>query len=221
MADGLVQFQHRRIPPTLEEREEERRKRAPFHKFRQFTHFEVTPDDTVIQEDKKSKESRHDHFLRKFEYSKALDQVLKPYVMKKHPEYTYSVLRELQRRNGLRTAIAGRDEKGLEPLLRYLHKNISDARFSAFLTQVIDLTLDLYAESIGTCPRTDKIFVDIKKRVDRETRSLRQLMMLKGSLDLVIAPKEAKKPPLTCEERKMKEMITEDEDELLFKLFNQ
>merc|ERR1712203_1214939 len=71
----------------------------------------VAPDDLVVQEDKKAKESRHDHFLRKFEYSKALDQVLKPYVMKKHPDYTYSVLRELQRRNGLRTAIAGRDEK--------------------------------------------------------------------------------------------------------------
>ena len=45
------------------------------------------------------KESRHDHFLRKFEYSKALDQVLKLYVQKRYPEYTYSVLRELKRYN--------------------------------------------------------------------------------------------------------------------------
>ena len=43
------------------------------------------------------KQSRHDHFLRKFEYSKALDQVLKLYVQKRYPEYTYSVLRELKR----------------------------------------------------------------------------------------------------------------------------
>ena len=112
MSDGLVQFLHRRVPPTLEEREAERLAKAPFHKYRRFTQMPtVSPDDLVVQEDKKAKESRHDHFLRKFEYSKALDQVLKPYVMKKHPDYTYSVLRELQRRNGLRTAIAGRDEK--------------------------------------------------------------------------------------------------------------
>ena len=92
-------------------------------KYRRFTQMPtVSPDDLVVQEDKKAKESRHDHFLRKFEYSKALDQVLKPYVMKKHPDYTYSVLRELQRRNGLRTAIAGRDEKNLVPLLQYLHR---------------------------------------------------------------------------------------------------
>ena len=125
MSDGLVQFLHRRVPPTLEEREAERQAKAPFHKYRRFTQFQtLSPDDLVVQEDKKAKESRHDHFLRKFEYSKALDQVLKPYVMKKHPEYTFSVLRELQRRKGLRTAIAGRDEKSLVPLLQYLHRYV-------------------------------------------------------------------------------------------------
>jgi enterochelin esterase-like enzyme len=50
-----------------------------------------------IFQDKKAKEPRHDHFLRKFEYTKALDQVLKPYVQQKFPEYTYSVLKELKR----------------------------------------------------------------------------------------------------------------------------
>ena len=123
MSDGLVQFLHRRVPPTLEELEAERIAKAPFHKYRRFTQIQtVAPEDLLIQEDKKAKESRHDYFLRKFEYSKALDQVLKPYVMKKYPDYTYSVLRELQRRNGLRTAIAGREGKSLVPLLQYLHR---------------------------------------------------------------------------------------------------
>jgi len=221
MSDGLVQFLHRRVPPTLEEREAERLAKAPFHKYRRFTQMPtVSPDDLVVQEDKKAKESRHDHFLRKFEYSKALDQVLKPYVMKKHPDYTYSVLRELQRRNGLRTAIAGRDEKSLVPLLQYLHRNITDARFSAFLIEVIDLTLELYASTIGTCPQTDRIFVDIRKRVDKETRTLRQLMMLKGPLDLVLTANQTKKSSLTCEERMLKQILKEDEDPYLFKLLN-
>ena len=39
-------------------------------------------------EDKRQKESRHDFFLRKFEFTKALDQVLKPYIQQKLPEYT-------------------------------------------------------------------------------------------------------------------------------------
>ena len=136
MSDGLVQFLHRKVPPSLAEIEAEKIRKRPSHKYLQYTHFETSPDDIVVKEDKKFKECRHDHFLRKFEYSKALDQVLKPYVMKKHvsrlllymvnsqmfmivfleylqPEYTYSVLRELERRNGLKTAIGGRSEKEL------------------------------------------------------------------------------------------------------------
>ena len=136
MSDGLVQFLHRKVPPSLAEIEAEKIRKRPSHKYLQYTHFETSPEDIVVKEDKKFKECRHDHFLRKFEYSKALDQVLKPYVMKKHvsrlllymvnsqmfmivfieylqPEYTYSVLRELERRNGLKTAIGGRSEKEL------------------------------------------------------------------------------------------------------------
>ena len=64
MSDGLVQFLHRRVPPTLEEREAERLAKAPFHKYRRFTQMPtVSPDDLVVQEDKKvelvSKEFNH------------------------------------------------------------------------------------------------------------------------------------------------------------------
>jgi len=227
MSDGLVQFLHRKVPLSLEEREAERLKKAPFHKFRRFTHFQTTPEDLVVQEDKKSKESRHDFFLRKFEYTKALDQVLKPYVMKKHPEYTYSVLRELKRRNGLKTAIGGRDEKSLVPLLQYLHRNIADARFSSFLIEVVDVTIDLYAITMGTCPSTDKLFNDIRKRVDRETRTMRQLMLLKGSLDLALSGSSKIRPHLTCEERAIKEKLEEqkyslpDTDSIMNRIFTQ
>ena len=84
MSDGLVQFLHRKVPPSLAEIEAEKIRKRPSHKYLQYTHFETSPEDIVVKEDKKFKECRHDHFLRKFEYSKALDQVLKPYVMKKH-----------------------------------------------------------------------------------------------------------------------------------------
>ncbi len=217
MSDGLVQFLHRKIPLTIEEREKERLRKNTSQKFRRFTHYESGhDDDIVVKEDQKAKESRHDYFLRKFEYSKALDQVLKPYVMKRHPEYTYSVLRELKRRNGLKTALGGRDERALLPLLQYLHRNIGDARFSAFLIEVVDITLDLYASTLGSCPSTDRVFVDIRKRVERETRTLRQLMLLQGSLDLVLSSSSSTKanayPKLTREESKMGNILEKDQD---------
>ena len=211
MSDGLVQFLHRKIPLTIEEREKERVRKSTTQKFRRFTHYETEHDDIIVKEEHKGKESRHDHFLRKFEYSKALDQVLKPYVMKRHPEYTYSVLRELQRRNGLKSALGGRDAKDLLPILNFLHRNISDARFSSFLIEVMDITLDLYAHTLGCRPSTDRIFVDIRKRLDKETRTLRELMLLQGSLDLVLSSK-TKLPKLTREEVRMGEILDKDRD---------
>ena len=105
-------------------------------------------------------------------------------------------------------------------MISLFSRNITDARFSAFLIEVIDLTLELYASTIGTCPQTDRIFVDIRKRVDKETRTLRQLMMLKGPLDLVLTANQTKKSTLTCEERMLKQILKEDEDPYLFKLLN-
>ena len=55
MSDGLVQFLHRKIPPSLAEREAERLKKKPSHRYLQFTHFETAPDDIIIKEDKKFK----------------------------------------------------------------------------------------------------------------------------------------------------------------------
>ena len=141
MSDGLVQFLHRKVPPSFAEREAERLRKKPSHRYLQYTHFDTSPDDIIVKEDVKMKESKHDFYLRKFEYSKALDQVLKPYVAKKYPQYTYSLLRELERRNGLQTAISGRNEKQLLPLLQFLHRQITDPRFSTFLISVVDMTI--------------------------------------------------------------------------------
>ena len=60
--------------------------------------------------------------MRKFEHSRALDQVLKAYVVSRRPEVTYSVVQELKRRNALRTALAGRNEKELTMVLGYVNK---------------------------------------------------------------------------------------------------
>jgi len=214
MSDGLVQFLHRKVPPSFAEREAERLRKKPSHRYLQYTHFETTPDDIIVKEDVKMKESKHDYYLRKFEYSKALDQVLKPYVAKKYPQYTYSLLRELERRNGLQTAISGRNEKQLLPLLQFLHRQVTDPRFSTFLISVIDMTIDVYASSVGTSPEIDKVFKDISKRVDREARSLRQLMMLQGALDLVLtASRASDKPSLTKQEVAIREKLKKDKDQ--------
>merc|ERR1719411_331468 len=208
MSDGLVQFLHRKDTPDPKSIDNERATRNKgtgkgiHHRYMQFTHFEPQSGDIVVKQMQNPKELRHDHFLRKFEYTKALDQVLKPYVQRKFPEYTYSVLMELNRRNGLKTALGGRDEKSLTLLLKYLCKYVNDPRFSYFLMYIVDQTLDLYAATIGNCPATDKLFVDLRKRLHRETQNLATLMELQGALDMILtASHTSDAPELRSEEK--------------------
>lgn len=99
MADGLVQFMHRK---SLEE-ERERKAQIDFSQLKghqqylRYTEYTPKSGDQIVAEGGKVKEQKHDTFLRKFEHTKALDSVLAPIVTKKYPEYTYSVLKELQR----------------------------------------------------------------------------------------------------------------------------
>ena len=59
----------------------------------------------------------------------------------------------------------------------------------------------MYGSQIGNCPSTDKLFLDIRNRVDREVRNLRQLTTLQGTIDLVLAASNAgDKPELRSEE---------------------
>ena len=181
------------------------------HRYLQFTHYEPQSGDVIVKQKDNPKELRHDHFLRKFEYTKALDQVLKPYVQRKFPEYTFSVLMELNRRNGLKTALGGRDEKSLTLLLNYLCKYVNDPRFSYFLMYIVDQTVDLYASTIGNCPATDKLFVDLRKRLHRETQNLATLMELQGALDLILTASHASDAPeLRCEEKAFKRHLQKE-----------
>ena len=91
MLEGQVQI-HKRKEEKVEDGmivNSRRYKKARNHKYLQFTQYTPAQTDTVVSDIKKDIELRHDYLLRKFEYSRALDAVLKPFVARKKPEYTY------------------------------------------------------------------------------------------------------------------------------------
>lgn len=57
------------------------------------------------------------------------------------PATTFSLIRELVHRDGLRIALAGRDDVLLEPILRWLLKYIADPRFGELVANVTCLVL--------------------------------------------------------------------------------
>merc|ERR1712025_1305311 len=136
--------------------------------------------------EKREIELRHDTLLRKFEYNKALDQVLRPYVMRKKPEYTYSLLMELSRREGLRRALAACEERSLCNMLQF-NRNISDSRFTLLLVHVADILMDIFLPQHGFGGQVDNLFKQLRSRLDKEVNYCEELMQLQGAVDLVLS----------------------------------
>ena len=189
MLDGLVQIHTRKVEEVKDgmKTSTQRYKKATSHRYLQYTAFTPSAGDQVVSQDRRDIELRHDALLRKYEYTRALDQVLKPYVARVKPEYTYSLLLELARREGLRGALAGCEEKTLCNMLQFVNKYISDSRFSKMLLHVSDLLLDLYLPEHGMSGQVDRLFKQLRTKLDKEVAYCEELMQLQGAVDLVLS----------------------------------
>lgn len=126
----------------------------------------------------------YDRFLKGFKYSAALDSVLRKKVP---PATAFALIQELIHRDGLRTALAGRDDVLLEPVLRLLVKYVTDPRFGEMACDVASMAIEMYASVIGQSPLIDSLFLRLQKKVLMELRFQRELLKTKGALDMVFS----------------------------------
>lgn len=144
--------------------------------------------DVIVPEEKPEKEAKHEHFLRKFQFSKALDSVLLPYVSNKHPETTVLVMQELLRRKALHKAITGRDKKFIMQFLRFILRNIVDIRFTRVLIDVTNEFLNVYESEINNLPpEVSKLILELKNLLDQECKLYEDLAMLQGMMHMLLA----------------------------------
>jgi len=193
MTDGLVQiFQKRQeYVDGVSVDSSQRAKKKTNHRYLKYTHFTPAPGDIVVEQTNKDVELKHDMHLRKYEYSKALDHTLKPFVQRKTPQYAHSVLYELMRRDGLKSTLVGRDERSLIPVLSYLNRYLCDTRFSKVLLHVAELVVDLYLPMSVKSNKVEKLFEDLLKKLVSELRLIQNLVELEGCLDTLISSANA------------------------------
>ncbi|EMC92396.1 hypothetical protein BAUCODRAFT_287415 [Baudoinia panamericana UAMH 10762] len=113
--------------------------------------------------------------LRAGKYSLALDQVLKP-----NPREGFSnedmvtLLTALRHRSALRTALAGRSEEQLIPVLHWVLKYINHAEHVNLIYDVVLLLLHIYSPRLGEWQEADddeaRQVVDLVKRIARRVR---------------------------------------------------
>lgn len=182
MVDGLVSIHRRdeKVKPTKAER------KIKSYKYASNTHSTLV--DTVVPETLKEVQSKHDICLRKFQYSKALDTVLQPFVVNKNPHVTVALMQELLRRKGLHTAVAGRDGKMVKALLRFLIKYIGDHRFTRTLIDVTNIFLDVHENSLNEFPpEVTKMITRLGNRITEEEQLSLDLANLEGAMHLLLA----------------------------------
>lgn len=113
------------------------------------------------------------------------------------------MIQELIHRDGLRTALGGRDDVLLEPILRLLLKYVTDPRFGEMVCDVAGIVIgrsfirqtivvltqlqDMYGPVLGQSPLIDTLFLRLRKKVAAELRLQQDLLRTKGALEMLFA----------------------------------
>lgn len=143
--------------------------------------------DELVEKFKPEKQSKHDHLLRKFEYSLALDSVMARYFVYKSPQVTVAVMQELMRRNALAIAFSNRTQDSIAKIVTFFNKYISDGRFTRVLIDVVNIFLDVYEKAfLSLTADVQQLIIELCRRVQVEEELTIEFLKLKGSLDMVM-----------------------------------
>ncbi|XP_015190250.1 PREDICTED: U3 small nucleolar RNA-associated protein 15 homolog [Polistes dominula] len=152
----------------------------------------ISSVDTVVEEEVREKISKHDVWLRKFQYSKALDSVMMPYIANKTPHVTVALLQELSKRQGLVKAIAGRDGKSLSNIIKFLIRHIGNVRFGRVLSHVANVLMDIYEDNLDELAAEPRnMFNLLAQKLEEEEDLITSLAQLQGTLQIILSGAEA------------------------------
>lgn len=130
-------------------------------------------------------QSKWETALRKGQYALALDLVLNAPIF--HNPNMLTLLTALRHRSALRTAIKGRDESSLLPIMKWVVKHISHPRHVKITSDVALVLVDLYAEQLGESPDIDRYFSQLVRRVSYCSGQAQQAWSTQGMLDLLVS----------------------------------
>ncbi|KAK0088223.1 hypothetical protein PV325_012757 [Microctonus aethiopoides] len=190
MVDGLISVRRREDDFNAKLDAKPERKKISHRQSGRNLHSSTV--DTFVPHVEKTMISKHDTWLRKFQYSKALDSVMVNYVVNKTPHVTVAILQELTRRRGLEQALAGRDGKSLVNIIKFLIKHLGTPRYGRVLIHVADVLMDVYEDSIdelGPEPRT--MFTLLENKLRQEEDLIISLTELQGTLHMLLSGAES------------------------------
>ncbi|KAI8366834.1 WD40-repeat-containing domain protein [Radiomyces spectabilis] len=183
MANGLLSIRQRQIKSAEVAAKKQKDERLRTGAYKYFT--QTRQDDFVVERERTKRLRKYDQFLKKFQYGNALDEVLREGVHE--PAVVAALLLELIHRDGLKTAITGRDDVSLEPLVRFLIKHIHHPRYTNLVIDVTDALIDIYSPVFGQSPIMDDLLKRLLFKVKQEVAFQKELAQTVASLDMLFA----------------------------------
>jgi len=188
MASGLLSIRQRIV--HSEEMAFEKETIAPFpgtyNYFMRGTTTKPKHTDLKVEKSRRTKLKNYDRYLKTFRYGQALDAVLDS--SKTHnTAVVISMLEELINREGLKIALAGRDDVSLEPIAKFIMKNIINPNYTELLVDVTNVILDMYIHVIGQSVIVDELFSKIQTKVRSELKFERKIYQTLGALDMIFS----------------------------------
>ena len=126
---------------------------------------------------------KHDLLLKKFNYTMAFNRVLRK---NDEPEVVVSLMQELIRRQGLRTALAGRNDAELKPVVDFLLTHLKDPRFNQILVDVALILTEIYMSEINRSDKIQSMFAKLNSVINSEINCLQQMVCLSGQLSALV-----------------------------------
>ncbi|KAI9759671.1 MAG: hypothetical protein M4579_002148 [Chaenotheca gracillima] len=146
--------------------------------------------DVIIADDSQKKPKKLQKWevsLRKGKYALALDQVLDGH----NDSLTIlTVLTALRHRSATRSALQGRDEVTLQPILKWLNRHVADPRYVRISVDVGLQLLDLYSTNAGQSPEIDGLIKTFHGRVRKEVERAQQACQTGGMLSMLMTEAE-------------------------------
>lgn len=122
--------------------------------------------------------------LRRGNSSSALDLVLQEH----DSILTLTLLTTLRHRSSLRASLEGRDEARLQPILRWIYKNISHPTYVPICVEVAMNLFDLYSGHMGESPEINALVEKLHNRVREEVERCQQASQTKGMIQMLMSP---------------------------------
>ena len=148
--------------------------------------------DVVIANDlsRPRREAAWQRDLRRGRFREALDRALDPTARDHAPLTVLTLLTALRHRSALRDALAGRDERSIQPVLRWVQAHIVDPRYVAACVDVATHLLDLYAEFAAGSAELEAGFRTLHRRVRQEVERAQVATQTGGMLGSLLVGME-------------------------------